>query len=78
MDPMEKVLCKTIAAINAKIKPERWHQAALSLHWQWAGHAARRPDGPQNSVQRVQLRPRVVRPVLQMQQRRGIISQAST
>ena len=28
---------------HRKTKCSRWHVTALRLHWQWAGHAARRP-----------------------------------
>jgi hypothetical protein len=30
-------------AQRKKTKCSRWHVTALRLHWQWAGHAARRP-----------------------------------
>ena len=34
---------REIARLTEKNKCTRWHITALRLHWQWAGHAARRP-----------------------------------
>ena len=34
---------REIARLTEKTKCIRWHITALRLHWQWAGHAARRP-----------------------------------
>ena len=34
---------REIARLTEKTKCSRWHVTALRLHWQWAGHAARRP-----------------------------------
>ena len=37
---------REIAKTTGKNEIERWHITALRLHWQWAGHAARRLDTP--------------------------------
>ena len=34
---------REIARLTEKTKTTRWHTSALRLHWQWAGHAARKP-----------------------------------
>ena len=34
---------REIARLMEKTKVMRWHISALRLHWQWAGHTARRP-----------------------------------
>ena len=39
----KKDTAREIARLTEKTKTMRWHITALRLHWQWAGHAARRP-----------------------------------
>jgi hypothetical protein len=41
---------RKIAEVLHKNGSERWHQTALKLHWQWAGHAARMGSNSPNCI----------------------------
>ena len=48
---------REIAVITDKYKIERWHTTTIRLHWQWAGHAARRPGTPNHVAATVHTTP---------------------
>ena len=48
---------REIARTMSKGKIERWHVTALRMHWQWAGHAARRSGTYNHSAATAHIKP---------------------
>ena len=57
MDTMARHFSKGNRQIHEQRKNERWHVTALRMHWQWAGHAARRIGTYNHSAATAHIKP---------------------